>query len=308
MRAVVLGSTGMLGRQVVSEGRRRGHAVLGLSREQADVTDREGLLYWAREYRPELVVNCAAMTAVDDCESEEERAFAVNARGVGNAAAAARAVGARLVHVSTDYVFDGRGGEPYGEDAETAPLSVYGRSKLAGEEEVLGGDGGETLVVRTSWLFGPGGTSFVTTMLRLLDGGTDPLRVVDDQVGCPTYAPYLARALWDLVRTGTGGAGEGAGGLVHYRNREPVSWYGFAREIVASWRPDVGVEPVATEAFPRPASRPAYSVLAVDRFEAVTGRPVESWRAGLGEYLDRLRSGLTGSPGRGQGKDKDKDK
>lgn len=283
MRGVVLGATGMLGRRVVSEGRRRGHAVLGLSRAQADVTDREGLLRWARDYRPEVVVNCAAMTAVDACESEEERAFAVNARGAGNAAAAARAIGARLVHVSTDYVFDGRGGEPYGEDAATGPLSVYGRSKLAGEEEVAAGGGGETLVVRTSWLFGPGGGNFVTTMLRLLERGTDPLRVVDDQVGCPTYAPYLARALWELV-------GIGSEGLVHYRNREPVSWYGFAREIVASWRPDVGVEPVATEAFPRPAPRPAYSVLAVDRFEALAGRPVESWRAGLGEYLDRLRS------------------
>lgn len=286
MRALVLGGTGMLGRQVVSEGRRRGHAALGLSRGQADVTDREGLLRWARDFRPEVVVNCAAMTAVDACEEEEERAFAVNARGAGNAAAAARAVGGRLVHVSTDYVFDGRAEEPYGEDAATAPLSVYGRSKLAGEGEVLaGGSGDEVAVVRTSWLFGSGGWNFVLTMLRQVALGTDPLRVVDDQVGCPTYTPYLARAIWDLVRIG----GDGAG-VVHYRNREPVSWYGFAREIVASWRPEVGVEPVATTEFPRPAHRPPWSVLAVDRFEGLVGRPVESWRAGLGEYLDRLRA------------------
>ncbi len=283
MRAVVLGGTGMLGRQVVAEGRRRGHAVLGLSRAQADVTDREALLAWAREFRPQVVVSCAAITVVDDCEGDEERAFAVNARGAANAAAAARAACGRLVHVSTDYVFDGRAEEPYGEDAATAPLSVYGRSKLAGEEEALAEDG--NLVVRTSWLFGPGGWNFVLTMLRQVAKGTDPLRVVDDQVGRPTYTPYLARALWDLVRIGPEG-----GGLVHYANREPVSWYGFAREIVASWRPEVRVEPVATEAFPRPAARPAYSVLAVDRFEALAGRPVESWRAGLGEYLDRLRA------------------
>lgn len=295
MRALVLGGTGMLGRQVVSEGRRRGHAVLGLSRAQADVTDREALLGWAREFRPEVVVNCAAMTAVDDCEAEEERAFAVNARGVAHAAAAARAVDARLVQVSTDYVFDGRAETPYAEDAATAPLSVYGRSKLAGEEEALGesgeGGGGPGLVVRTSWLFGPGGWNFVLNMLRQLARGADPLRVVDDQVGRPTYTPYLARAIWDLVALGPA---RGAAGLVHYGNREPVSWFGFAREIVAAWKPSVRVEPVGTEVFPRPAERPAYSVLAVDRFEGLTGRPVESWRAGLGQYLDHLRA--HGSP------------
>lgn len=295
MRALVLGGTGMLGRQVVSEGRRRGHAVLGLSRAQADVTDREALLGWAREFRPEVVVNCAAMTAVDDCEAEEERAFAVNARGVGNAAAAARAVDARLVQVSTDYVFDGRAETPYAEDAATAPLSAYGRSKLAGEEEALGesgeGGGGPGLVVRTSWLFGPGGWNFVLNMLRQLARGADPLRVVDDQVGRPTYTPYLARVIWDLVALGPA---RGAAGLVHYGNREPVSWFGFAREIVAAWKPSVRVEPVGTEVFPRPAERPAYSVLAVDRFEGLTGRPVESWRAGLGQYLDHLRA--HGSP------------
>ena len=295
MRALVLGGTGMLGRQVVAEGRRRGHAVLGLSRGQADVTDREALLAWAREFRPEVVVNCAAMTAVDDCEAEEERAFAVNARGVGNAAAAARAVSARLVHVSTDYVFDGRAETPYAEDAATAPLSVYGRSKRAGEEEALdgpeGAGGGPGLVVRTSWLFGPGGWNFVLNMLRQLARGTDPLRVVDDQVGRPTYTPYLARAIWDLVGRRPEAA---AAGLVHYGYREPVSWCGFAREIVAAWKPSVRVEPVGTEVFPRPAERPAYSVLAVDRFEGLTGRPVESWRAGLGEYLDGLRA--HGSP------------
>lgn len=288
MRALVLGGTGMLGRQVVAEGRRRGHGVLGLARCQADVTDRERLLYWAQAFRPEVVFNCAAMTAVDACEGEEDRAFAVNARGVGHAAQAARSVEARLLHVSTDYVFDGRGSDPYPEEAPTGPLSVYGRSKLAGEEEALAWERGA--VVRTSWLFGPGGGNFVTTMLRLVAGGTDPLRVVDDQEGCPTYTRYLARALWDLSDHGLG-AERRSPRTVHYRNREPVSWYRFAREIVAAWAPSVGVEPVPTSAFPRPAPRPAYSVLAVDRFEDLVGRPVESWRAALGEYLEILRDG-----------------
>lgn len=280
MRALTLGGTGMLGRQVVAEGRRRGHPVLGLSRAQADVTDPERLGEWARTFRPEVVFNCAAMTAVDACEGEEERALAVNGRGAGHAAAAAAAVGARLVHVSTDYVFDGRGSEPYPEEHETAPLSAYGRSKLAGEAAALAHE--RSIVVRTSWLFGPGGANFVTTMLRLVAEGKVPLRVVDDQVGCPTYTPYLARALWELAEMG-------AGGVIHYRNREPVSWHGFACEIVRGWAPEVEVLAVSTEQFPRPAPRPAYSVLDVTRFETLTGRPVESWRAGLGLYLDDLR-------------------
>lgn len=292
LRGLVLGGAGMLGRQVVAEGRRRGHPALGLSRAQADVTDRERLLEWGRSFRPEVVFNCAAMTAVDACEAEEERAFAVNAGGAGNAAALARSAGARLVQVSTDYVFDGTAREPYPEDAPTGARSVYGRSKLAGEAEALAGLGsgagaadGAT-VVRTSWLFGPGGPSFAATILRLIAGGTDPLRVVDDQVGCPTYTPYLARALWDLAEIGPGG---GAAGVVHYRNREPVSWCGFAREIAASRAPAVAVEPITTAEAARAAPRPAYSVLAVDRFERLTGRPVESWRVGLGQYLDTLR-------------------
>ncbi len=286
MRTLVFGGTGMLGRAVVAEGRRRGYPVLGLSHVAADLTDPGRLRAWVREFRPAAVVNCAAYTVVDACESDPATAMAVNGEGVGHAAAAAQAAGALLIHVSSDYVFDGAASEPYREDAATGPLSVYGRSKLAGEERALAY--GRAIVVRTSWLFGRGGPNFVTTMLRLIAGGTDPLRVVDDQVGAPTFTPFLARALWDLAelesRTAT------ARGLVHYRNREPVSWYGFAREIARSWAPGVGVVPVATDEFPRPARRPAYSVLAVERVERLRGRLVEPWVAGLASYLDHLRS------------------
>jgi len=300
MRAVVFGGTGMLGRDVVTEGRRRGATVLGLSHAQADVTDPDRLLAWVQGFRADLVLNCAAFTAVDACEEERDRAYAVNAKGAGHAAAAAAAAGAHLVHVSTDYVFDGAADRPYAEAAATGPHSVYGASKRAGEERVLEYE--RSTVVRTSWLFGPGGPNFVATMLRLIDGGTDPLRVVDDQVGCPTSTRSLARALWDLVRLaeirgtvggGAPGAIESPRGVVHYRDREPVSWYGFAREIVRSWRPAVEVVPVTTDAFPRPARRPAYSVLAVDRFERLTGRPVEPWIAGLQELLTLHRRGRT---------------
>lgn len=280
MRCLVLGGTGMLGQRVVREARSRGWAALGLARSQGDVTDRARLLGWADAFRPEVVVNCAAHTKVDACETEPERAFAINEEGAANAAALADAAGARLVHVSTDYVFPGDGTAPYGEDAPTGPLSVYGRSKLAGEARVLAYE--RALVVRTSWLFGLGGPNFVATMVALIEAGKLPLRVVDDQVGCPTYTGFLARALLDLAALGTTG-------IVHYRNREAVSWYAFAVAIARLWSPEAPVVPVTTAEFTRPAPRPAYSVLDVGRFEQLAGRRVESWEWGLVETLADLR-------------------
>jgi dTDP-4-dehydrorhamnose reductase len=295
MRCLVFGGTGMLGQAVVAEARSRGWAALGLSHTQADITDRERLLGWADAFRPEVVVNCAAHTRVDACETETERAFEINDAAVANAAAVAERAGARLVHVSTDYVFDGAGSEPYPEDAPTAPLSVYGRSKLAGEAHALDCERG--LVVRTSWLFGPGGPNFVATMVGLIEAGRVPLRVVRDQEGCPTYAPFLARALLDLARLGVTG-------VVHYRNREPVSWYAFAVEIARLWSGgpggsgEVEVVPVITAEFPRPAPRPAWSVLDVTHFEEQAGRRVEPWEWGLVETLAHLRQERESRKGR----------
>jgi len=290
VRTLVFGGTGMLGQAVTVLARGRGFPCLALSHAQADVTDRERLLYWAREFRPELVVNAAAFTQVDAAESERDRAFAVNGaavEAVTAAAAAAMPGGAVLLHVSTDYVFDGEGSTFYKEDAPTAPLSVYGASKLEGERQAL--QYGRALVVRTSWLFGPGGPNFVATIRRLLAAGK-PLKVVDDQHGAPTYTPYLAKALLDLAAF----AKDGLQGVIHYRNREPVTWYGFAREIArlgAATSDTVEVLPVTTAEFPRPAPRPAWSVLDVSRFEAVAGRRVEPWERGLAEYLTWLAEG-----------------
>jgi dTDP-4-dehydrorhamnose reductase len=288
MRCLVFGGAGMLGQAVVQEARARGWDVLGLSRGEADVTDRGRLLERAAAFRPGAVLNCAAHTRVDACETEVDRAFAINASGAENAAAAAESVGARLLHVSTDYVFEGSASDPYREDAPTGPLSVYGKSKLEGERRVLQYD--RALVVRTSWLFGPGGPNFVATMVGLIEAGKLPLRVVDDQVGCPTYTPFLAKALLDLSEIG-------ATGVLHYRNREPVSWYAFATEIARLWSEGsqepggVEVRPVTTAEFPRPAPRPAWSVLDVARFEEIAGRPVEPWGRGLAELLARMRKG-----------------
>jgi dTDP-4-dehydrorhamnose reductase len=284
MRTLILGGTGMLGRAVLAAARRRGWPALALSRQQADVADEARLRYWMDSFHPEVIVNCAAFTKVDDCEAQEARAMAVNGEAVGALARAARAGGARLLQVSTDYVFDGAPRPaPYLEGDPTGPRSAYGRSKLRGEQLALEYEG--ALVVRTSWLFGPGGPNFVAAIGGQIDAGRNPVRVVADQVGAPTYTPYLAEALADLAPLA-------ASGIVHYRNREPVSWYSFAVAIARWWpgpRGLVAVEPVATADFPRPAPRPAYSVLDVGRCEALLGRPVESWEWGLADYLSARR-------------------
>ncbi len=277
----------MLGRALQAEAAARGLEAPALSREQADVLDAERLRAVAEELRPEVVINAAAYTKVDLAEGEgREQAFAVNGTAVRHVVAAAAAVGARLLHVSTDYVFDGTARAPYREDAPVQPRSVYGQSKLVGEQEALAAPAAvRPLVVRTSWLFGPDGPNFAATMVRLIDEGKLPLKVVADQVGCPTYTPYLAAALLDLAPLDLTG-------VVHYRNREAVSWHGFAAEIARQWSGTAEVLPVTTEDVPRPAPRPAYSVLDVGRFEAAVGRPVESWSAGLEQYLSGMRRAI----------------
>jgi dTDP-4-dehydrorhamnose reductase len=276
LRVLVFGGTGMLGRAVAAEGRRRGAPVLALSRQEADLSDASRLAYWVASFRPDAVVNCAAFTRVDDCEIRRDQALAVNAAGVAHVVEVIRPLGLPLLQVSTDYVFDGTAREPYSEDAPVRPLSVYGESKLLGERAALAYE--RALVVRTSWLFGHTGASFPAAILGKLAAGERRLRVVDDQVGCPTFAPFLARALWDLLP-------RGLTGLLHYRNREPVSWYGFACEIARATYPGAEVVPVATVEYPRPAPRPGFSVLNVARFEAIVGRPVEAWGWGLAELL-----------------------
>lgn len=291
MRLLIFGGTGMLGHSLVTAARARGHAALSLSREQADIEDAERLRYWVETFRPETVINCAAYTKVDLAEGDgRDKAFAVNGAAVGNVVAAAAAVDARLLHVSTDYVFDGTARNPYDEDAPTNPLSVYGQSKLDGEREALGAPPNvKALVVRTSWLFGPGGPNFVATMVRLIEEGKLPLKVVHDQEGCPTYTPYLAGALLDLASLRAP-----LTGVVHYRNRERASWCDFAEAIARLWSGTAEVVPVTTREVPRPAPRPAYSVLDVGRFEAAVGRRVEAWETGLAEYLSGMRRAIRG--------------
>ena len=279
-RILVLGAGGMLGQAVAAAARERGTWIDLAPRAELDVTDAAAVAARFERARPTIAINCAAFTQVDACETRPEHAHAVNAEAVRGIAAAAERVGSVLVQVSSDYVFDGRATAPYSESAPTAPLSVYGASKLGGERAAL--SSGRGLVVRASWLFGPGGPNFVRTMLERARAGAE-LRVVDDQVGCPTYTPYLAAALLDLASLARDGALP-LPAVAHYCNREPVSWYGFTREILEVWSLAVPLRPVSSAEFERPAKRPAYSVLDVTRTERLLGRSVEGWRAGLEAY------------------------
>ena len=278
-RAVVLGAAGQLGREVADELRRRGANVLAADRRRADVTDTQATAALAARFGAAAVYNCAACTDVDGCETDPEAALEINGRAPARLAAALPRA-CRLIHVSTDYVFDGGGRRPYREDDETAPGTAYGRSKLGAEQAVTDAGG---LVVRTSWVFGPEGSNFVSAIAARLGRG-EPLRVVSDQIGCPTYAPYLARALVDLQAAG-------ADGIVHYCNAPATSWHGFAVAVVDALGLNADVEPIATADMPRPAVRPAYSVLDVARFESITNRRVEEWTSGLDDYFERLGQG-----------------
>lgn len=275
-RVLVTGAAGMLGREVV-DALRGSTDVVEADLADFDVADHEATLLAVRDTAPDVVVNCAAYTDVDGAETHRREAFAVNATGAGSVARAAEAAGALMLHLSTDYVFDGTSSEPYVEDDPPNPLNVYGESKLAGEREVLA-SGARSLIVRTAWLYGHGGRNFVDTILRLSDGG-EALRVVDDQRGTPTYARDLAVILKELVAASVTG-------VVNATNSGVASWYEFAAEILrASGRSHVHVEPVATAARPRPAKRPRSSVLSLGKLEGLLGWSPRAWQEALQEYL-----------------------
>ncbi len=278
MRFVITGAAGMLGQDLVAAARADGHDVVGLARAGLDITDADATTNAVAAARPDVVVNCAAWTDVDGAESSPDQALAVNGAGAGNVARAAAAISAWTIHVSSDYVFDGTKRTPYVESDAVAPASSYGRSKLAGEREVAAGAPGRHTIVRSSWLFGAGGPCFPATILRLA-GERDELKVVDDQVGCPTFTGHLANALVELAaRRPLGSVHVAGGGL--------CSWYEFAREIVAGSGLRSEVTPCTTADMPRPATRPAYSVLGSERRDEVPS--LADWREGLAEYLSAV--------------------
>jgi dTDP-4-dehydrorhamnose reductase len=286
MRALVLGSGGQLGHDLLRAAWLAGIAATGRDHGELDVTDANALKAAFLTLRPEIVVNAAAYTAVDRAESEPERALAVNCGAARQIADLCAAHGAALVHISTDYVFDGSKIGPYIESDDPNPLSVYGRSKEAGERAVRAALA-RHVILRTSWLFGAHGQNFVKTMLRLADE-RDALCVVADQIGCPTPASYLAEAIIAVCRAI--GEGSASWGTFHYAGAGQTNWYDFAQAIVdlascrTGRRPQV--IPIRTEDYPTPARRPANSALDCSRFEACYGVRARPWPAGLAPMLD----------------------
>ena len=273
MKLLVTGAAGMLGRDVMLAAGNAGHDVVGFGRAELDVTDAAALEKKFDLARPDVVINCAAWTDVDGAEEAEADALAINGAGAGNVAAAAAAVGASVVYVSSDYVFDGSKGEPYVESDQTAPLSAYGRTKLAGEEATIAANK-RHFVVRSSWLFGVGGGNFVETMLRLAESQNEVL-VVRDEVGSPTYTWHLAYGVVRLI--------EGVEfGIHHMAAAGRCSWYEFAREIFEQAKVECKVLSTTAAEFGRSASRPPYSVMVSQREHAIR---LPSWQDGLAGYL-----------------------
>ncbi|MBJ7328250.1 MAG: dTDP-4-dehydrorhamnose reductase [Solirubrobacteraceae bacterium] len=273
LRLLVTGGKGMLGQAVGARAAALGHTVHALGRDEADVLDPSSLQRAFAATRPDAVINCAAWTDVDGAETHEADALALNADAAGNVAEAAADTGAFVVHVSTDYVFDGQKDTPWVESDPVGPLSAYGRTKLAGEQAVQSA-GGEWAVARTAWLFGAGGGNFVDTMLRV-GAERDEVSVVTDQIGCPTWTSHLADGLLEVAE-------RRLEGIHHLAGAGHCSWYDFAVEIFDEAGIDVRVVPTTSEAFVRPAPRPSWSVLASERPNPVTLPP---WQQGLAGYL-----------------------
>ena len=274
MRLLVTGGAGMLGQAVAAAATRLGHDVFALSRAELDITDADHVRRVTAAAEPRAVINCAAWTDVDGAETAEAAATAVNGAGAGNVARAAAEVGGRIVHVSTDYVFDGTKREPWLESDAVNPIGAYGRSKLVGEEQVAAATD-EHAIVRTAWLFGAGGRNFVDTMLALGDE-RDEVSVVTDQVGSPTWSVHLAEALVELAER------RGDVGILHAAGAGACSWYELAVEVFACAGVRCRVLPTTAARFPRVAPRPAYSVLGSERDDAPVLAP---WQEGLAAYL-----------------------
>jgi dTDP-4-dehydrorhamnose reductase len=275
-RWLVVGAGGLLGRAVVEA--LAGRDVVALDRTALDITDATAVVEAVAGR--DVVVNCAAWTAVDDAEAHEAAAYAVNALGPQRLGRACAGAGAGLVHVSTDYVFSGDAALPYAEDAEPAPRSAYGRTKLAGEWAVRAELGDAAWIVRSAWLYGDGGASFVSTMRRLM-GERETVDVVDDQHGQPTWSVDLARRIVEMVEVGA------PGGIYHATSSGGTTWCGLARRVFERSGADPArVRPTTTDRFPRPAPRPAWSVLGHAGWSRAGLPPMRSWSEALDDYLD----------------------
>ncbi|AZR80016.1 MULTISPECIES: dTDP-4-dehydrorhamnose reductase [Bacillus cereus group] len=279
MKVLVTGAQGQLGQDVVSLLKEQTWEVFGFGREELNITDEKQVSEKVLLIQPDIIIHTAAYTQVDQAESDEEAAFKVNAEGTKYLAQAAEAVGAKFCYVSTDYVFDGTKDTPYKADDQTNPQTVYGKSKLVGEQYTQEYCS-KSYIVRTSWVFGLYGNNFVKTMLRLAEENKE-LGIVHDQVGSPTYTTDLARFIISLVQTDKYG-------VYHGSNSGVCSWYEFAKEIFKQSNIEIVVNPLKTEDFPRPAARPKYSVLDKGMIEENGFESLQNWKEALKDFLKKL--------------------
>lgn len=276
-KVLVTGAAGMLGRRVL-EACPREWTVEGADIDEFDITSLNDTLAFVGKCKPDVLMNCAAMTDVDGCESKYDMAYRINGIGAGNLARAAREVGAEILHVSTDYVFNGENPEPYLEDDPTCPVSAYGRTKLAGET-LVAANNPRHWSIRTQWLYGQDGKNFVETIINAA-GQRDRLDVVNDQFGCPTYAKDLAVQMVRIAEE------RPVYGIYHGSNKGSCSWFDFACAIVKGVGMEhVQVAPMSSDKLDRPAKRPAHSVLRNYHLELTIGDSMRSWEEALADYL-----------------------
>lgn len=288
MKTLILGAGGQLGRELQLSCP-SGVDMVAASRAELDIRAQDQVMAFVADRRPEVIINAAAYTAVDGAESKPDVAVEINAEGPGFLARAAERCGARLLQVSTDFVFDGEASEPYRPREDTRPLGVYGHSKLAGECRVREILPRRSVVLRTAWVYSRFGQNFVKTMLRLM-AERDSLRVVDDQVGAPTWAAGLADTLWDLLDHPQ------THGIFHWTDGGRCSWHAFACEIQARalalglLEREIDIEPIPTSEYPTPARRPAFSVLDLTSTETLLGRQATPWQEQLQAMLEDLKA------------------
>lgn len=281
---LVTGCNGQLGREMQELAARFGEfSVTFTDVEELDITDESAVVGFVAQLRPRFIVNCAAYTAVDRAESDERTAWLLNVQAVRNLVNAAERVGAPMIHISTDYVFDGTSSVPYKESDQEHPVSVYGKTKAEGERAVLDYEMGT--VIRTSWLYSPHGNNFAKT-IRRLGRERSELQVVFDQVGTPTYALDLADAIFLLLRRSA--EGHHTSGLFHFSNEGVCSWYDFAREILLSSGISCRILPVESSVFPSPVKRPSYSVLNKSKIKTLLQLDIRHWQEAWRHCLSRL--------------------
>ncbi len=283
-RILITGANGQLGSEIASKADTINNIYFFTDVDELDICNREAVCDYITKNSIEVVINCAAYTAVDTAEDDKANAYKINSDAVENIAIACKEQGAVLLHVSTDYVFDGKGDTPYNESDSTQPIGVYGDSKLKGEEVAMA-SGCSALIFRTSWLYSEFGNNFVKTMIRLT-AERDELMVVNDQRGCPTYAADLAEL---LVMLSESGKYEGCEGIYHFSNEGAITWFDFACEIARLAGNNCDIKPCTSAQFPSKVTRPSYSVMSKSKVQEVFGVVCREWQVALEECINKLK-------------------